>query len=272
MPHPYTSPPPENFPHYRRPSAKDAPSFTSHLARTDAAQAFSQGAETYQDVRPGYPDEVAALLAGFPSVVDIGAGTGKFTEALGNHTVYALDPSADMCRVLRNKGGALVWRAKAEATALPAASVHAASCAQTWHWVDSPAACAELDRIIRPGGRVVLVWNTLDVTAHPWVLRLSRIMHSGDVQKEGFYPEVGAPWEITQELRLKWEDTTTPERLHQLMHTRSYWLRAKEKTQLRMTHNLNWYLFEHLGFAQGQHITLPYRTDAFVLERAPKSP
>ena len=35
-----------------------------------------------------------------------------------------------------------------------------------------------------------------------------------------------------------------------------------------MTANLDWYLYEHLGFAPGQPVELPYRTDAFVLERA----
>ncbi len=93
-------------------------------------------------------------------------------------------------------------------------------------------------------------------------------MHSGDIQRPGFYPAVAAPWEITKELRLKWNHILTPEQLHQLMHTRSYWLRNTTKIHERMTHNLNWYLYEHMGFAEGQPLEIAYRTDAFVLTRA----
>jgi len=130
-----------------------------------------------------------------------------------------------------------------------------------------PAACAELDRVLAPGGKILLVWNTLDVNADPWILRLSRIMHSGDVHKPGFYPDYTAPWSLDRELRLTWENELTPEQLHQLMHTRSYWLRNGEAIHERMTHNLDWYLYEHMGFKPGQKLRIPYRTDAFVLVR-----
>ena len=52
------------------------------------------------------------------------------------------------------------------------------------------------------------------------------------------------------------------------MHTRSYWLRNTTKIHDRMTHNLNWYLYEHMGFAEEQPLEIAYRTDAFVLTRA----
>ena len=55
------------------------------------------------------------------------------------------------------------------------------------------------------------------------------------------------------------------------MHTRSYWLRNNEAIHERMTHNLNWYLYEHMGFSAGQKLHIPYRTDAFVLVRESKS-
>lgn len=259
-------PPPENYPSYRKASAQEGPTFRSVHQRRHAASAFVQGAKKYQDVRPSYPHEVAALIETAHTVLDVGAGTGKLTETLSNPEVFASDPSPDMARVL-NRLGIPCWRATAEDTALASASVDAITCAQTWHWVDVGRACAEFDRILRPGGRVMLVWNTLDVNADPWILRLARIMHSGDVQRPGFYPSLAAPWEVRKELRLTWEHTLTPEQLHQLMHTRSYWLRNSEKIHDRMTYNLNWYLFEHMGFHPGQELAIPYRTDAFVLAR-----
>ena len=119
---------------------------------------------------------------------------------------------------------------------------------------------------IRPGGSLLLCWNTLAVH-HPWVLRLSRIMHSGDVQREGFYPSVATPWKLDRELREEWVEMVPVERCFELMATRSYWLKAKEATRAKMESNLNWYLFERLGFDPGDTIPLPYRTDAFLYRR-----
>ena len=220
-------------------------------------------------MRPGYQREVAELVTAAQTVLDVGAGTGKLTRdlLLPGRDVLAADPSADMVRTLSGMFDVPVWRATAEATALAEDSVDAVVCAQTWHWVDVAAASAEFDRIVRPGGQVVLVWNTIDVS-DPWVLRLARIMHSGDIQKEGFLPDVGAPWEVAEELRLRWTDPLTPAQVYRLAQTRSYWLRSGEKIRRRVRENLRWYLFEHTGLREDCVIDLPYRTDAFVLRRA----
>lgn len=247
------------------PSKAEQPRFRSTQQRLASALAFATGARAYHDARPGYPDEVIALLHGPRTVVDIGAGTGKLTSALAqHHEVLALDPSAEMIRLAARYAPA--WRATAEHTGLATDSVDAAACAQTWHWVDARLACAELDRIIRPGGRVLLAWNTLDVS-DPWVLRLSRIMHSGDVLRPGFYPEVASPWRITEELRTSWVDRLTPPAIIALAHTRSYWLRSPEHIRRRVETNLEWYLYEHSGYGADDTILLPYRCDAFVLSR-----
>lgn len=264
---PRTSHPlPQHYPSYRPASEKEGPTFRTSELRARSARAFEHGADTYDDVRPGYPGDVAKLIASAHSVLDVGAGTGKLTATLDNPTVFASDPSPDMTRVLAELS-VPCWRATAEDTALAGGSVDAITCAQTWHWVDVERACAEFDRVLTPGGKVLLVWNTLDVGADPWILRLARIMHSGDVQRPGFYPTIAAPWEVRDELRLTWEHSLTPEQLHQLMHTRSYWLRNGSTIHERMTYNLNWYLFEHMGFQPGQKLAIPYRTDAFVLAR-----
>lgn len=248
-------------------SRQHGPQFHDDAHRHVGARAFTTGADVYDDVRPGYPTEVVSLLADAHRVADVGAGTGKLTTALvdAGHEVIASDPSPDMVRVLAARGLPTV-RATAEATALADASVDAVACAQTWHWVDTARASAELDRVVRPGGKVLLVWNNLDVS-HPWIHRLARIMHSGDVHKEGFTPPVDTPWRITRTLRTRWIQHLTPEQIHLLTQTRSYWLRSDEKVRARVTENLRWYLFDRLEFAPGQLLAIPYRCDAFVLER-----
>ncbi|WP_249399819.1 class I SAM-dependent methyltransferase [Corynebacterium qintianiae] len=252
-----------------KPSRKDSPAFRNSAHRSVSAAAFSRGAELYDDVRPGYPASVAKLIDDSTHVADIGCGTGKLTQSLlrDGRVVYASDPSEDMVRVFTSRFPAVpVWRATAEATALSTGAVDALTCAQTWHWLDVSSASAEADRVIRPEGALLLCWNTLDVR-HPWVLRLSRIMHSGDVLRDGFYPGVAAPWKLEREHRETWLQPITTDELFELMSTRSYWLRASENTRRKMTANLTWYLYERLGFDRGQVLPLPYRTDAFVYRR-----
>lgn len=266
-----TFPDPAHFPSYRAPSEKEAPTFSDTAHRQRSAGAFAQGAATYNEVRPDYPNEVYALLEdSYPGpVLDCGAGTGKFTAGLVTRglSTLACDPSADMLRQFRALHNVPAWRATAEATALGAGTCAAVTCAQTWHWVDVAQASAEMDRVIVPRGRLVLAWNTLDVGADPWILRLARIMHSGDIQHPGFFPEVASPWELGDVVRTTWSHRLTVEQLHLLMHTRAYWLRNGAKIRERMTGNLNWYLYEHMGFSPGQEVDIPYRTDAFSYRR-----
>lgn len=255
-----------------KPSGKQQPAFRDAQHRSSSARAFRSGALLYDAIRPSYPPEVPALLANLPQrpggarVLDIGAGTGKLTQLLGHdgRKVYACDPSEDMTRVLRqNLPDVPVWRATAEATGLADGVVDAVTCAQTWHWVDTDAASAETARVTSDGGKLLLCWNTLAVH-HPWVLRLSRIMHSGDVQRAGFYPDVARPWVLESELRETWAQIVTTDECFELMASRSYWLRANEQTREKMVANLDWYLHDRLGFERGQRIPLPYRVDAFV--------
>jgi len=49
--------------------------------------------------------------------------------------------------------------ATAEATTLENDSVDHITCAQAFHWFDPEACREEFVRIIRPGGKIVLVWN-----------------------------------------------------------------------------------------------------------------
>lgn len=258
-------------------STRNAPHLDSHTRR-HAGTSFHHHTDLYHDVRPSYPRDILDLLPTGPArILDCGAGTGKLTELLLDHAptqqwqILASDPSLDMLRVLHdlfagdpNCRG--VWAASAEHTALPDHSLDAVVMAQAWHWVDVAAASAEFDRILRPTGRILLVWNTLDVRI-PWVHRLTRIGHLGDVLRPDFTPTVAHPWDITGELRTEWVQQLAAEQLIDLAKTRAYWQRNPGARQ-RVETNLNWYLFEHLELEKGQVVDLPYRCDAFVLQRS----
>ena len=109
-------------------------------------------------------------------VVDLGAGTGKLTRSLValGHRVTAVEPLPEMLdqlRAARSRGDRL--EGGAEAIPLPAESADVVTVAQAFHWFDHGPALVEIARVLRPGGRLALVWNVRD-ESEPWVRRAER--------------------------------------------------------------------------------------------------
>ncbi len=235
--------------------------------RQEMGLSFQDGGEHYDRVRPGYPqDSLQWLLpeeAG--TAADIGAGTGKFTALLLERglEVVAVDPSADMLHQLRKSYPSVTAvEGTAEATGLADSTFDVVSVAQAWHWCDPIAASGEIARILRPQGVLGLVWNQLD-TSVPWVHRLSRIMHAGDVHKPGFRPAIGPQFAGLESHLTMWEDRVTPEDIMELTKSRSYYLRAGAATRAKVMANLEWYLYEHLGHRREETLPLPYLTHSW---------
>ena len=136
-----------------------------------AAIGFQAAASAYVRGRPGYPAAAVAWLVetlGLRSgrrVLDLAAGTGKLTRLLvpSGTDVVAVEPVAAMREaLLQEVPDVTVLAGRAEAIPLGDRSVDAATVAQAFHWFDGPAALAELHRVLRPGGRLALVWNVRD--------------------------------------------------------------------------------------------------------------
>ena len=228
----------------------------------------------YDSVRPAYPDEAVAALVeaarrargadasvqdGPLRAADIGAGTGKMSESLARVglLVDAVEPSEAMRTQASSIEGVTWHDGVAEQTGLPNDLYDIVVFAQSWHWVDSERAGLEVERILAPGGALGIVWNQMDVSI-PWVHRLTRIMRSGDVHRPDKPPIPGggfAPMTLTQ---VAWEDRMTPEQILTLGTTRSSYIRSSEAGRARMQENLRWYLYEHLGYAPGEQVTIPY--------------
>jgi len=235
-----------------------------HGRRQELGQSFQDGGEHYERVRPGYPSDSADWIIphGARDALDVGAGTGKFTALLLSRglAVTAVDPSKDMLDQLRLlHPGVRAAEGTAEATGLADASFDVASVAQAWHWCDPIAASTELSRVLRAGGTIGLIWNQLD-TSVPWVHRLSRIMHAGDVYRPHFRPPLGPQFTGLESHVTRWEDPLTTDGIMELAKSRSYFLRSGEATRAKVLANLDWYLHEHLGHTPGATVGLPYLT------------
>jgi SAM-dependent methyltransferase len=136
-----------------------------------ATTRFSGRVEDYIRYRPGYPAAVLQTLrdeCGLTKrdvVADVGSGTGILSVLFleNGNEVFGVEPNREM----REAGERLFsWYphfhsvdGTAEATGLNGASVDLVSAGQAFHWFDRGKARAEFLRILRPRGRVVIVWN-----------------------------------------------------------------------------------------------------------------
>jgi ubiquinone/menaquinone biosynthesis C-methylase UbiE len=150
----------------------------------DWARSFGSVAEAYDRGRPSYPREAAAWLAGAEpvTVLELGCGTGKLTAELVaiGHDVHATDPDTEMLAVLeRRLPDVRRSVAGAEEIPLPDRSVDVVVSAQAFHWFDLDRALPEIARVLKPGGRLALVWNQRDERI-PWVKRLGAIIGTQD--------------------------------------------------------------------------------------------
>ena len=120
--------------------------------------------EDYERGRPGWPRE-AVDVPGLPAeatVLELGAGTGKLTRLLVSvfERVLAVEPEDAMRRLLVShcpEAEALVGTA--EQIPLEDDAVDGVFVAEAFHKFDSAAAVAEIARVLRPGGSLVLMWN-----------------------------------------------------------------------------------------------------------------
>ena len=74
------------------------------------------------------------------------------------------------------------WKGRAEETPLPDASADVVASAQAFHWFDHDVALPEIARVLRPGGRLALVWNSRD-DRDLWKARLREIIGNEKVSE-----------------------------------------------------------------------------------------
>lgn len=124
---------------------------------------FDQGGASYLLYRPGYPDDLAAVLAALAPdrrlAVDVGCGNGQFTRHLADHfeTVVGVDPSADQIAHAAPDPRIVYRCGPAEALPVADGSASLITAAQAAHWFDLPAFYGEARRVASSGAVIALV-------------------------------------------------------------------------------------------------------------------
>ena len=147
----------------------------------DPVGRFRGLAQDYARFRPGYPEAaLEAMLHGLddaPVAADVGAGTGISARQLAERgaRVFAIEPNGEM-RAAAQPHPRVEWiDATAEDTGLGDACCNLVLCAQAFHWFVRDRALEEFRRILRPGGRMALIWNLRDA-ADPFQQRYTQAL------------------------------------------------------------------------------------------------
>jgi len=248
-----------------------------------AATGFGAASDVYERARPTYPPDAVAWLVDAlrlhpgATAVDLAAGTGKLTRLLTptGARVIAVEPVAGMRRVLvATQPGLPVLAATAEALALRGGRVDAVTVAQAFHWFDADAAFAELTRVLRPGGRVGLIWNARDRHV-AWVDAVWSVMdrverrapwRDHDRQDRGALgdrPGFGP----MQAATFHHEQRVTPEGIVERFASVSHVAALDEPARAAVLDEVRGVLARHRDTAGRQDLVIPYRVDAYWCER-----
>lgn len=247
-----------------------------------AARGFEAAVERYERGRPGYPDDAVSYLVerlGITEgsdVVELGAGTGKFTELLV-HTgarIVAIEPVDGMRQALqRNVPTARVLDGTAEEIPLPDASADAAIAAQSFHWFDGERALAEVSRVLRPEGRLGLIWNARD-EASDWSEQLTKIFDRlagdgpryRDLRWRAAFDTTALFGPLHRQVSYHLHQVTREAFLDRVLSV-SYVASAPEAERRRVVEEVARLLDEDPDLAGRDEIVVPYRTDVYWCAR-----
>jgi len=248
-----------------------------------AEEGFGREADTYERVRPSYPaDAVEWLVASLEigpghTVLDLAAGTGKLTRLLAptGARLLAAEPVGGMrASFVAAVPGVPIVAAVAEAMPFAGGSLDAVTVAQAFHWFDADRTFEELARVLRPGGRVGLIWNARDRTSD-WVNEVWSIMDR--VEKR-------APWRDHEHWRdsalgdrpefgplhsetFRHEQSITPEGVVERIASVSHVAVLLPTERERVLDEVRELLATHPGTRGRDELRIPYRVDVYWCAR-----
>lgn len=223
----------------------------------------------YDRGRPGYPAEAVAFalapLRGRPDLraLDLAAGTGKLTAVLcaaGVNTV-AVEPAPGMLKVLKHRvSRAQVLAGRAEDLPLPDASVDLVAVGQAFHWFDLDRALPELARVLRPGGRLALFYNSRDDSV-AWVHALADLVgdhadHAGAHRSDD--STLMAPFEPDELGTFSYQQELDADGLAELVGSRSYVITLPDGERAALLDRVRQLARTHPMLVGRQHFFMPY--------------
>ena len=131
------------------------------------SRSFGEVAQEYNRLRSGPSREALDWLVPerASDVLELGAGTGILTRLLAERVAHvrAVEPDDRMRAVLAAAEVSVdVVGGNAEKIPAAASSVDVVIAQSAWHWVDEERAVPEVARVLRPDGRLSLVWTGPD--------------------------------------------------------------------------------------------------------------
>lgn len=138
---------------------------------------FSDRVANYVNFRPSYPAELVETLrveCGLDNssvIADIGSGTGKLSELFiqKDISVYAVEPNKEMREAAESLFGANKYfisvNGESTDTSLLESSTDLVTIAQALHWFEPVETKKELERILKPGGQLAIIWNERNTSA-----------------------------------------------------------------------------------------------------------
>lgn len=248
------------------------------MALNATAEHYSAAVGAYEAARPSYP---AALINALPlaeagCVVDLGAGTGKFTKLLPPHLapdarLIAVEPVAAMLEKLEGEPRIERVNRRADDTGLDSGRVDLVVCAQAFHWFDDEAAVAEIVRILRPGGILGLIWNMRDERV-AWVDALSKMIdeYAGDTPRH----QTGRWQWILKDPRFHFEKEIVVDHPHRMKRdgvyerviSTSYIAKLPEAEKDALRHRTD-AILRDAGLGDAEEVVLPYVSRLYLLRK-----
>ena len=247
-----------------------------------ALQGFSAEAQSYARGRPDYPAELLHWLTDNLNVgagkvvVDLGAGTGKFTKLLVQMgaDVTAVEPVEAMrAQLVNGLPGVRCLAGNAEAIPLETSSADAVVCAQAFHWFANKEALREIHRVLRAGGMLGLVWNVRDESVD-WVAAITNIINPYEGDAPRFYkgdwrkPFSGEYFTAPEGSSFGYQHVGTPQEviLDRFLSV-SFIAALPEPEKAGVAAQLRELIASHPALRERDTIAFPYRTEAYRCKR-----
>lgn len=167
---------------------------------------FSNRPVDYTKYRPSYPvAAIDTILNGLSSksqivAADVGAGTGIGSRLLAEQGVYvfAIEPNLEMRQAADPHPLVEFCDATGERTDLPDKLIDLVVCFQSFHWLEPTSSLLEFSRILKPSGRLALVWNDRDrddkfTKEYSSLVRMASNYHPAEERRGSVNPLLASP-------------------------------------------------------------------------------